>query len=129
MEEKRRVGIGGALSENFKEEQQKFLDAQLRFKSGNIFYGQIAASLLTSMFYILPAGRLIAQNEKKAEEFVDSLDKFRYSLQQYVLARGETELNPEKFFPLNESYMHLDNEFDGLVRQFYKIMFEVGFSP
>ena len=131
MEEKprARMNVGQALSDNFKEEQLKFLDAQLKFKMGNLFYGQIAASLLTSMFYILPAGRLIAQDEEKAQIFVNSLDNFRMELYSYASARGENDLNHEKFYPLNDSFMEIDNKFDALVRQFYKIMYEVGFSP
>lgn len=120
--------IGQALSENFKEEMTKFLEAQLRFKSGNIFYGQVAVSILTSMFYLLPAGRLIAKDEERAKEFVNSMDALRVELQQYALAR-DNSITEEKFYPLNESYMELDNKFDALVRNFYKIMFEVGFSP
>ena len=123
------MNVGQTLSDNFKEEQLKFLDAQLKFKMGNLFYGQIAASLLTSMFYILPAGRLISQDEEKAQVFVDALDNFRMELYSYASARGENDLNPEKFYPLNESFMAIDNKFDALVRQFYKIMYEVGFSP
>lgn len=90
-------------------------------------------SLLTSMFYILPAGRIIAKDEeektKKAEEFINKMDSFRLEAYQYGRRKGVDNLTQAHVFPLTEEYIELDNKYDALVREFYLIMYMTGFSP
>ena len=129
--DKPRVNVSQALAENFKLEQERFLQAQMLFKSGKVFYGTIAASLITSMFYILPAARMVAKDEEKktkeCEEFVNALDKFRLEVFRY--AARKRIVDQEHIFPLTPDYIELDNKYDALVRRFYLIMYETGFSP
>lgn len=123
-----RTNIAVVLAENFKEEQKRFLDAQLKFKSGFVFYGLIAAGLLTSMYYILPAARHASKDEVASKKFVDDLDLFRGDIYTFVKRKGDDEVM-EKPYPLTPEYRILDDKFDAQVRQFYKIMYETGFSP
>jgi hypothetical protein len=127
--DKPRTNLAEALGRNFEQEQARFLQAQMNFKSGYVFHGTVAASLLTSMFYLIPAARYIAKDEPKATLFVDSLDSFRQDIITFGKLKGVDNLTPEKKFDLNDDYMELDNRFDKLVREFYKIMYETGFSP
>jgi hypothetical protein len=133
MQDRPRTNVSQHLADNFKEEQQRFLAAQAQFKAGYLFSGNIAASLITSMFYILPAGRIIAKDDEekttKAQDFVDKMDSFRLEAYQYARKKGIDNLMPSQQFPLTQDYLELDNKYDALVRQFYLIMFETGFSP
>lgn len=131
--EKPRTNVSQHLADNFKVEQERFLQAQMQFKSGYLFFGTVAVSLLTSMFYILPAGRIIAKDEQektgKATEFVDKMDSFRFEVYQFARRKGVDNLTSAQCFPLTNDYIALDNKYDALVRQFYLIMYETGFSP
>lgn len=133
MLDKPRTNVSQHLADNFKLEQERFLQAQMQFKSGYLFFGTVAASLLTSMFYILPAGRIIAKDEAekttKAQDFVNSMDSFRLEAYLFGRKRGIDNLLPTSVFPLTKEYIELDNKYDALVRKFYLIMFETGFSP
>lgn len=130
---KPRTNVSQALAENFKLEQERFLQAQAQFKSGFLFYGTVAASLITSMFYILPAGRMVAKDEEEktneCKDFVDALDSFRLRAYQYGRKKGIDNLTADRQFPLTPDYLELDNEYDALVRKFYLIMYKTGFSP
>lgn len=103
-----------------------FLDSQLMFKTGFAEHGVLALNYLTQMYYILPAGRHIKLNETKSEEFVDSIDTLRKYLIVYMKRKGEVK---DKNYIEFADYAELDNRFDKLVRAYYKILFEVGFSP
>lgn len=131
--ERPRTNVSQHLADNFKIEQERFLQAQSQFKAGYLFYGNVAVALITSMFYILPAGRIIAKDAKektsKAENFVNRMDAFRLEAYQYGKRKGVDNLLPTQQFPLTPDYIELDNKYDALVREFYLIMFETGFSP
>jgi hypothetical protein len=131
--DKPRTNVSQHLADNFKEEQQRFLASQMQFKSGYLFFGTVATGLLTSMFYILPAGRIIAKDKEEgtkiATDFVDRMDAFRLEAYQFGRRKGIDSLTASHVFPLTPDYMELDNQFDALVRQFYLIMYETGFSP
>ena len=133
LPERPRTNVSLHLADNFKLEQERFLSAQMQFKSGRLFFGSVAASLLTSMFYILPAGRIIAKDKEektnKASEFVDALDAFRIEVYKFARIRGVDTLSEiTQPFPITKEYIELDNKFDAMVRKFYMIMFETGFS-
>ena len=129
---KPRTNVSQAFAENFKVVQEKWLLSDDQFKMGFLFFGSVAANQLKSMFYLLPASRVIAKDiEEKTErhqKFVDALDAFRLKCAQYAQARRAT-LTPTLQLPLVPEYVELDNEYDALVRQFYIMMFEFGFSP
>lgn len=133
MEERPRTNVAQGNAENFKVEQERFLLAQMQFKSGVLFYGIVAAGLLTSMFYILPAGRQFSKDRQTGTDigqgFVDACDAFRLEVFKYGRKKGIDSLTMEQQFPLNADYAELDNQYDALVRQFYLIMYETGFSP
>jgi hypothetical protein len=133
MQDRPRTNVSQHLADNFKVEQERFLQAQAQFKAGYLFYGNIAVALVTSMFYILPAGRIIAQDEEskthEAEEFVNAMDDFRLEAYQYAKRKGVDNLLPTQQFPLTQDYIELDNKYDALVRKFYLIMYRSGFSP
>ena len=103
-----------------------FLDTQLMFKSGSAEHGIVALNFLTQMYYILPAGRHIKLDEKKSEEFVNSIDELRNFIVTYIKRKGEVKTKNYIEFA---DYKDLDNRFDKLVREYYKILFEVGFTP
>ena len=128
-----RTNVSQHLADNFKLEQERFLQAQMQFKSGYLFFGTVAASLLTSMFYILPAGRIIAKDAEektsKAQDFVDAMDSFRLEAYQFARKKGIDNLTANHVLPLTADYIELDNKYDALVRKFYLILFETGFSP
>ena len=128
-----RTNVSQHLADNFKLEQERFLQAQAQFKAGSLFFGSIAASLLTSMFYILPAGRIIAKDKEeqtnKASEFVDALDAFQLEVYRFARLRGVDNLSEATpRFSITKEYIELDNKFDAMVRAFYLIMFETGFT-
>jgi hypothetical protein len=133
LSDRPRTNVSQHLADNFKLEQERFLQAQASFKAGYLFYGPVAVSLLTSMFYILPAGRIIAKDAEektgKAKEFVDLMDSFRLEAYQFGKRKGIDNLLPTIQLPLTQDFIELDNKYDALVREFYLIMFMTGFSP
>lgn len=129
MDEKPRTNIGQSLIENFSLEQQRFMEAQLKFKSGFLAYGVVAANLLTSMYYILPAARHIAKGEEASEKFVNELDEFRRACLQYSKRKGYDNIRDNDNYFNEKDFIEVDNRFDRIIRKFYKIMFDTGFSP
>ena len=127
--ERPRTNVSQAFMDNFKVEQERFLAAQAQFKAGYLFQGIVAASFITSMFYLLPASRYIVKNEDEAKKYVDDLDAFRLEAFRFARIKGVSNPTPNLQLPLTEDYMRLDDKLDALVRKFYKIMFETGFSP
>ena len=136
--EKPRTNVSQAFADNFKVVQERWLVADDQFKAGYIFYGNVAANLIKSMFYLLPASRIIAkdENEKTSrhQAFIDALDGFRLEVGKYARTHNDLSgrtggMSPTNQFPLVPEYMELDNKYDALVRQFYLMMFETGFSP
>jgi hypothetical protein len=127
-----RTNVSQAFADNFKVVQEKWLQSDDLFKSGMLFYGSVAANQIKNMHYLLPASRVIADDiankTDKHQEFIDALDAFRLKCSQYAMAR-QVKLLPQSQFPLVPDYITLDNEYDALVRQFYLMMFEKGFSP
>jgi hypothetical protein len=106
--------------------RDRFLDAQILFKTGFVEHGVLALNYLQQMFYILPAGRYIVKDEKKAQEFVDEIDELRKFMVTYIKKKDAV---PNKNYLEFADFNDLDNRFDSVVLRFYKILYEVGFSP
>jgi len=105
-----------------------FFQFQLAFKSGDLNAGIQAINLLTQMYYCLPAARHIQSQDneiKTHDEFVNMMDEFR----KRVLTYGKQKSIPQTSYLEYSDFNQLDNEFDGIVKEFYKIMFKTGFSP
>jgi len=105
-----------------------FLQFQLGFKSGNLNDGIQAINLLTQMYYCLPAARHIQLGDKgmiSHEDFINKMDDFRKKVLQY----GRVKAKPVSSYLEYSDFNELDNEFDGIVKEFYRIMFTTGFSP
>lgn len=112
--------------EAYQVRRDRFLDQQILFKTGFAESGILALNYLQQMFYILPAGRYIKQDEKKAQAFVDRIDSMRIEVMLYIKRK---EIKADKNYLEFNDYQHLDNRFDSVVLEFYKILFEVGFTP
>lgn len=129
--DKPRVNVSQAFGDNFKIIQERWLQSDDNFKAGILFYGQVAANQLKNMYYLCPASRVIAKDEmektSKHQDFINSLDDFRVKVFQYAKKKNK-DLSPSVAFPLVPDYVELDNEYDGLVRQFYLMMYKAGFS-
>lgn len=106
--------------------RDRFLDAQILFKTGFAESGILALNYLQQMFYILPAGRYIKENKEKAQAFVDRIDDMRIEIMQYIKRK---EAKADKNYLEFNDYKLLDNKFDAVVLEFYTILFEVGFTP
>ena len=105
-----------------------FLQFQLGFKSGNLNDGIQAINLLTQMYYCLPAARHIQMGGKDMmshEDFINKMDDFR----KKVIVYGKRKAIPQTSYLEYSDFNELDNEFDSIVKEFYKIMFTTGFSP
>ena len=129
---KPRTNVSQAFADNFKVVQERWLMADDQFKTGFLFFGPVAANQLKSMFYLLPASRVIAKvvedKTTRHQDFIDALDAFRLKCTHYAAARQKPLVQGQPF-PLVPDYIALDNEYDALVKQFYLMMFEMGFSP
>lgn len=120
-----RVNTAQIDLQDYQSERKRFLDAQLAFKNGNVAAGEIATTLLTSMYYILPAARHLSKFEEEGKKFVDDLDLLRKDLSMFnnfVLVHDGINIR------IHPKYIELDNRFDDMVRQFYNILFKCGFS-
>jgi hypothetical protein len=53
------------------------------------------------------------------------MDSFR----KRVIIYGKRKAVPQTSYLEYADFNDLDNEFDGIVKEFYKIMFKTGFSP
>jgi hypothetical protein len=112
--------------EAYQQRRTLFLDCHINFKSGFAEQGILALNYLQQMYYILPAGRHIKLDDgTKSEVFINTLDAMRLDILQYVKRKDASKKNFLEF----QDYQELDNKMDALVRSFFKILFEVGFTP
>lgn len=110
--------------EAYHQRREKFLDAQVAFKSGDAKAGIIALNFLQQMFYILPAGRIFKKDSTKAMAFVNEIDALRKRIFQYIKKKGQLPT----YLGLAD-FDELDDAFDAVVQKYYEILFDVGLTP